>query len=120
MKQARRDFLKQSAVFTLATASGLPLAERAAATEIKPKFSELAGYDALGLAELIRKKQISPLEIIDEVIGRVERVNPKINAVLTGLFDVEKARGRAKNGVGDGPFAGAPVMLKNLTQYKDA
>src|SRR5215813_15658848 len=116
MDSTRRDFLKQSAAFTIATASGLG----AAVAQVKPKLSELANYDALGLAELIRKKQISPLELVDDVIGRVERVNPKINAVLTKLFDVEKARGRAKQGIGDGPFAGVPGMLKNLTQYKDA
>jgi len=40
--------------------------------------------------------------------------------VLVKLFDVEKARERAKNGASDGLFAGVPVMLKNLTQYKDA
>ncbi|MBO0860170.1 MAG: amidase [Chloracidobacterium sp.] len=119
MDRARRAFLKKSAIFTLATAGGSLLTEYAAA-QVKPKLSELADYDALGLAELIREKRISPLELVDEVIGRVERVNPKINAVLTKLFDVEKARERAKRGIGDGPFAGVPVMLKNLTQYKDA
>lgn len=119
MDHPRRDFLKKSAVFTLATAGDSLLAEYAAA-QVKPKLSELANYDALGLAELISKKQISPLELVDDVIRRVEQVNPKINAVLTKLFDVEKARERAKQGIGDGPFAGVPVMLKNLTQYKDA
>src|SRR5262245_63108974 len=119
MDHARRDFLKKSAVFALATAGGSLLPGYVTA-QLKPTLSELANYDALGLAELIRKKQISPLELVDDVIGRVERVNPKINAVLTKLFDVEKARERAKQGIGDGPFAGVPVMLKNLTQYKDA
>jgi Asp-tRNA(Asn)/Glu-tRNA(Gln) amidotransferase A subunit family amidase len=65
-------------------------------------------------------KPRAPLELVDDVISRVDRVNPKINAVLVKLFDVEKARERAKQGIGDGPFAGVPVMLKNLTQYKDA
>lgn len=119
MDHTRRDFLRNSAVFSLATAGGSLLPERAAA-QVKTKHPELADYDGLGLAELIRKKQISPLELVDDVIARVERVNPKINAVLTKLFDVEKARERAKNGVVDGPFAGVPIMLKNLTQYKDA
>lgn len=120
MNHARRDFLKKSAVFTLATAGGSLLAEYAGGAQVKPKLSELADYDALGLAELIRKKRISPLELVDDVIRRVERVNPKINAVLIKLFDFEKARERVKQGIGDGPFAGVPVMLKNLIQYKDA
>src|SRR5262245_51640408 len=120
MDHSRRDFLKKSAVFTLAQAGDALLSEYAAAAQVKPKLTELANYDALGLAELISKKRISPLELVDDVIGRVERVNPKINAVLTKLFDFEKARERAKQGIGDGQFAGVPVMLKNLTQYKDA
>jgi amidase len=82
--------------------------------------SELADYDALGLAELIRKKQVTPLELVEDVIRRIELVNPRINAVLTKNFDPEKARERAKSGLGDGQFAGVPVMLKNLTRYKDA
>src|SRR5215475_7317817 len=120
MDHSRRGFLKKSAVFALATAGDALLAEYSAAAEVKPKSSELADYDALGLAELIRKKQISPLELVNDVISRVERVNPKINAVLTKLFDVEKARERAKQGIGEGPLAGVPVMLKNLTQYKES
>ncbi len=120
MNFARRDFLRKSAAFTLATTGVSLLGEYAAIARIISKHSDLASYDALGLTELIIKKQISPLELVDDVIRRVERVNPKINAVLTKLFDVEKARERAKNGVGEGMFAGVPVMLKNLTQYKDA
>src|SRR5215475_15554040 len=96
MDHSRRDFLKKSAVFALATAGDELFAEYSVAAELKPKPSELANYDALGLAELIRKKQISSLELVNDVISRVERVNPKINAVLTKLFDVEKARARAK------------------------
>jgi amidase len=119
MDHTRRDFLKKSTAFTLATTGGAPLAGYAAAPP-GSELSELADYDALGLAELIRKKQISPLELVDDVIRRVELVNPKINAVLTKLFDVEKARERAKQGIGDGPFAGVPALLKNLTRYKDA
>ena len=57
---------------------------------------------------------------MDDVIRRVERVNSKINAVLTKNLDFEKARARARSGALEGIFAGVPVMLKNLQQYKDA
>jgi hypothetical protein len=50
------------------------------AAQAKKQQSQLAGYDALGLAELIKRKQVSPIEVVDDVIRRVERVNPKINA----------------------------------------
>jgi hypothetical protein len=96
MDSIRRDFLKQSAAFMLATASGLG----AAIAQVKPRPSGLVDYDALGLADLIRKKRVSPLELVDDVIRRVEQVNPTINAVLPKLFDLEKARERAKQGIG--------------------
>ncbi|HWC76560.1 MAG TPA: amidase family protein, partial [Blastocatellia bacterium] len=121
MDQTRRDFLAKAFSFSLATAGGSLFTGRSAfASQAKTAFSDLASYDAIGMAELIRKKQVSPLELIDDVIRRIERINPKINAVLTKNFDIERARDRARAGAGDGMFAGAPVMLKNLTRYKDA
>lgn len=114
MSQTRRTFLKQSAAFSLL------LSHPALAAQAKKHFSRLASYDALGLAELIRTKQVSALELVDEVIRRVERVNPKINAVLTKNLDFEMVRDRARKSQLEGMFAGVPVMLKNLQQYKDA
>jgi len=114
MKYTRRVFLKQSAAFSFL------LSHPALAAQAKRQYSRLSSYDALGLADLIKRKQISPLELLDDVIRRVERVNPKINAVLTRNLDIEKARDRAKNIGVDGVLGGVPVMLKNLQQYKDA
>ena len=111
MEQTRRDFLIAAAGLAVAAESAL------AAGDTRNDFSK---YDGLGLAELVKTKQITPLELVDEVARRIERVNSKLNAVLTKNFDFEKARTRAKSGVGSGPFAGVPVMLKNLTDYKDA
>jgi amidase len=121
MNQQRRAFLKQTALFSLAAAGDSLLnASAMFSAQMKQAQSELAKYDALGIAELIRKKQITALEAVEDVIRRIERVNPQINAVLTKNFDLEKARARARQISGEGMFAGAPVMLKNLTQYKDA
>jgi Asp-tRNA(Asn)/Glu-tRNA(Gln) amidotransferase A subunit family amidase len=39
-------------------------------------FKEYAQYDGLGLAELVKKKEVSPAEICEEAITRIERVNP--------------------------------------------
>src|SRR5215510_15142945 len=113
MRHTRRTFLKQSAAFTVL------LSHPALATQAKKQLSRLSSYDAVGLADLIRRNQISPLELVDDVIRRVERVNPKINAVLTKNLDFERVRDKAKRGALDGMFAGVPVMLKNLQQYKD-
>jgi len=110
----RREFLKQSAAFSLL------ISHPALAAQAKKQHSQLASYDALGLVDLIKTKQVSPLELVDDVIRRIERVNPKINAVLTKNLDLERVRARARSGALEGMFAGVPVMLKNLQQYKDA
>ena len=114
MSQNRRDFLKQSAAFSLLISNPV------LAAQATKRYSQLASYDALGLAELIKKKQISPLELVEDVIRRVELLNLKINAVLIKNLNFERVRARAKSGALEGMFAGVPVMLKNLQQYKDA
>jgi amidase len=121
MDNTRRSFLKRAVSFSLAAAGGpLFFSHAGLSAQRKHIHTELSDYDAVGLGELIREKQVSPLELVEDVIRRIERVNPRINAVLTKNFDLEKARGRAKNELGDGQLAGVPVMLKNLTQYKGA
>jgi amidase len=88
---------------------------------------ELMGYDALALGGLIRKGEISPLETIDTIIQRVEKVNAKLNAVIHTLYD--QARDSAKNfrdkatesKLSDAPFYGVPFLLKDLlAEYKGA
>src|SRR5580704_12438035 len=106
MSTTRRQFLAQSAFLAAAFA--------------KVGRSQLVQYDALGVAELIRKKEITALEAIEDVLRRVEHVNPRINAVLTANFDFKKALARAKSIGGDGMFTGTPVMLKNLVAYTGA
>ena len=70
-------------------------------------FAEYDRYDALVLAGLIRKKEITPEELCEEAIGRVERINPKITAVIHPMFDI--ARDLATGKLPDGPFAGVPL-----------
>ena len=43
---------------------------------------DLSSYDAMGLAELIRIKQITPAEVVEDTIRKIEAVNPKLNAVI--------------------------------------
>ena len=45
-------------------------------------FPEYHKYDGLGLAELVRSKQITQVELVEEAISRIEAHNPKINAVV--------------------------------------
>jgi amidase len=74
-------------------------------------FQDYAKFDALGLADLVAKRDVSPAELVDEAIARVERHNPKINAVVFKTFD--RARSAAKLPV-QGPFAGVPFLLKDI------
>ena len=59
-------------------------------------FKEYNEYDALGLAELVRKKEVSAEELLDEAINRNEKVNDKTNAVVLKHYD--EAKEMIKNG----------------------
>ena len=45
-------------------------------------------YDALGLAGLVKKKKVSPAELVEEAVSRIEAGNPKINAVIHKMYDI--------------------------------
>jgi len=75
-------------------------------------FVEYDQYDGLGLAKLVREKKVSPVELCDEAIKRIEKINPVLNAVVTLMFDIGRAA--AKKELPDGPFAGVPFLLKDL------
>jgi amidase len=75
-------------------------------------FPEYERYDGLGLAELVRTKQVTPAELVEEAIQRIERHNPALNAVIYKLYD--QARAAANAPLPDGPFAGVPFLIKDL------
>src|ERR1700686_2590415 len=75
-------------------------------------FKEYGSYDAGGLADLVRKKQVSARELLDEAIARTARVDPQINAVVVKHYDY--AQRQIDNGLPDGPFTGVPFLLKDL------
>jgi Asp-tRNA(Asn)/Glu-tRNA(Gln) amidotransferase A subunit family amidase len=76
------------------------------------KFPEYESYDALGLAALVKKRDVTPLEILDAMIERVEARNPQVNAVVIEAFD--QARAAIAAGLPDGPFSGVPYFIKDL------
>jgi len=75
-------------------------------------FDEYAQYDGLGLAELVAKKNVKPIELIDEAIARAERLNPALNAIVFKAYGL--ARDAAKAKVPSGPFTGVPILLKDM------
>jgi len=88
---------------------------------------EFIGCDAIGLGELVRKKEIKPAELLEVTIQRVEKMNPKLNAVIHKMYD--QARETAANwsvaiqkGKAEGViFCGVPFLMKDLfAEYKGA
>jgi amidase/6-aminohexanoate-cyclic-dimer hydrolase len=75
-------------------------------------FREYGNFDAVGLAELVRNKQVRPEELLDEAIARTAKVDPEINAVVVKHYDY--AERQIERGLPDGPFTGVPFLLKDL------
>jgi amidase len=75
--------------------------------------TELMRLDATAQAELVRAKEVTPLELVDAAIAQIEQLNPQLNAVIIPLF--EKARAQAKSAaLLDRPFRGVPLVIKDL------
>jgi len=73
---------------------------------------EYLEHDALGLAELVRRKELTPAELLETALARIERLNPRVNAVIHRLD--EAARATARGPLPEGPFQGVPLLLKDL------
>src|SRR5437868_3264019 len=73
--------------------------------------AEVAALDAIGQAELVRRREVTPTELVTWAIERIEHLNPQLNAVVTLMFD--QALAAAQLGC-SGPFAGVPYLLKDL------
>jgi amidase len=74
---------------------------------------DLSRLDATAQAELVRKGEASPRELVDAAIGRIEKLNPELNAVITPLFEKARADAAARE-LPQGPFRGVPFLLKDL------
>jgi len=72
-------------------------------------------HDALGVAELVRRREISPREAVEASIARIEAVNPRLNAVVHPMF--ERALRESEGELPDGPFRGVPFLLKDLLAW---
>ena len=73
---------------------------------------QLQDYDAMGLAQLIRDRQISREEAFNFAVQQIEKLNPSINAVIRTRFD--KARKEMETVDDSAPFAGVPFLTKDL------
>ena len=75
-------------------------------------FADYAAYDGLGLAELVRTRDVTAREVLDAAIERIERHNGTLNAVVYKAYD--EARAVADAPLPDGPFKGVPFLIKDL------
>src|SRR5262245_40694234 len=75
--------------------------------------SDLALLDATAQAALVRDREVSPRELVDAAIARIEKVNPRLNAVIIPLFEKARASAASRD-LPEGPFRGVPFLLKDL------
>lgn len=79
---------------------------------------ELLFRSALDLAEMIRHKEVSPVELTELALERIERHNPALNAFVTvdaeGALAAAKAAEACAGDEGNGPFHGVPIGIKDL------
>jgi amidase len=72
-------------------------------------LAEYASYDGLGLAELVRRNEVTPAELCRLALSAIEKFNPQLNAVIETFPE----RGESAK-VDDGPFAGVPLLVKDF------
>src|SRR6266542_2609617 len=81
--------------------------------------SELADHSATELAGLVRAREVSPVEVLDACLARLERYNPTLNAVVTlnehARDDARELERRLKRGESPGVLCGLPVGIKDVT-----
>jgi amidase len=76
--------------------------------------ADLAELDLLGQAELLRAGEVSPTELVDAALARAERLNPTINAIIHPRPEAARAEAAAATTAPSGPFAGIPMVVKDL------
>ena len=73
----------------------------------------LAALDATAQAELVRRREVTPLELVDSAIDRLERINPQINAVIFPALEQARVRAALPD-LPQGAFHGVPFLMKDL------
>ncbi len=70
--------------------------------------------DAVALADAVRRREVAPVELVEEAFARLEAVEPRLNAFVTTCH--EEALAAARGPLPDGPFRGVPIAIKDLTE----
>ena len=115
MEQTRREFLK-----TTITASAVTLISvRDSAAAVDPHPDDLTALSLWDTGELVRARKVSPVELTNACLARIERLNPVLNAFITvtadrALADAKAAEEEIARGRRRGPLHGIPIALKDL------
>ncbi|WP_380874335.1 amidase [Sphingomonas sp. DBB INV C78] len=109
MAMSRREAMIGGAAATAVAASGAGIAALPGQAQL------LRDHDALGLAELVRKRKVSANELLDAAIATAEETNPRYNYLALKLY--ERGRATIAKGLPDGPFTGVPWLLKDLNTH---
>ena len=114
LRPRRRELLRGSAL--LAAGAALSPALQSCASAPPPRairqLEEYRSYDAVGLAELVRRGEADPRELLEYAIQSAEASNPSLNFMAVRLYD--HARQSIIKGLPAGPLAGVPYLLKDL------
>lgn len=82
-------------------------------------MEDLAGRSALELRDLVARRELSPVQVVEAALARVERYNPVVNAVVTlnqhALDDARELERRLSRGEDPGLLCGLPVGIKDVT-----
>lgn len=78
-------------------------------------LKEFGKYDGLGLAELVRRREVSPQDLVESALDAIERLNPTVNCVVQQLRD--QALGEIARGLPYGPFRGVPFLVKEFGMH---
>ena len=81
---------------------------------------DLTFASALDLARLYRSRKVSPLEVVQALLERIDAVNPQVNAIVTlaregALWEARRAAAALKRGATLPPLFGIPVGIKDVT-----
>jgi amidase len=105
----RREFVAGAAALGVGAVVG-PLA-RASSASPAP-LDAFVDHDALGLAELVRTKQVGAAELLEVVVRRIEALDPTLRAISTRAF--ARARERVADVSSRSVFAGVPTLVKDM------
>jgi aspartyl-tRNA(Asn)/glutamyl-tRNA(Gln) amidotransferase subunit A len=114
MRQDRRDFLNLAA-----GAFAGALSTRVLAAQRQQPAAELTALSLVDARELIRARRVSPVELTNACLARIERLNPLLNAFITvtapqALAEARAAESEIAKGRRRGALHGIPIALKDL------